>query len=276
MVELKPGEFIQRFDGSRMSDRAARNDRAARGSYLFSLWISNRDAKDDNNKSFFIREPIEPGRKMQIASYLEGPHDLGLTLGSLWSSVEINEMKKGADFARKGLLGAKIRFPQALLFKPKSWSESTWADAKWMARRITSITEGEIREAAAASGWPDFMQEALVYRIVDRRNRIAELFELTENLDRYPAVTPTIAVALGTAADISGAERKYGLPDGALSSELAAIGVVPGYAEALVSKGRVTHCRKSALIRLLVHHRYPSGLDHRYERTRDTHPCCTE
>lgn len=259
-VELKPQDFIERHGGSLMSDVAAVNDRAYRGMYLFDLWIANRDVKDDNNKSFFFRST---SGDMPIREYREGHHDLGLSLGSLWSSGEVNVFKTGDRFAKRGLFG-KLRFPQATLFRPGAWDAATWADLAWMAEHIGAISEDQIRNAVAAGGWPDFAQEALVYKLLSRRERIAELFEIDRNED--PVSPPTMTISLGTHGEIAAVERRYELVDGSLAEELGVEGKGSGYRETVLADGRIASSKESAVVRLLTRQRYPSGLATRYSR----------
>ncbi len=259
-IELKPQDFIERHGGSLMSDVVAVNDRAFRGMYLFDLWIANRDVKDDNNKSFFIRST---SGDMPIREYREGHHDLGLSLGSLWSSGEVNVFKTGEAFAKRGPLG-KLKFPQATLFRPAAWDAATWADLAWMAERIVAISDAEIRSAVATGGWPDFAQEALAFKLASRRDRIAELFGISQG--GRPASPPSMTIPLGSPEEIAAAERRYGLFEGSLANELAIAGKGPRYREKVLIDGQITASRKSAVVRLLTIQRYPSGLATRYSR----------
>ncbi|MCB1229294.1 MAG: hypothetical protein KDN19_03460 [Verrucomicrobiae bacterium] len=270
LLELRPKGYIRRVDGARMSDLAADHDRVARGSFLFDLWIANRDAKDNNNKSYFIKEDD------RIVDYHEGHHDLGLSLGPLLQSGVLNAVPTGTDFARKGLLGRKWRFPIGLIFKPDAWLNATWSDMKWMADRIVPIREREVREAVATTKWPDFSQEALFYKLRARQYRIAEMYGITDQFDGAPPTSPSIGISLADTAEIDRVERAYELPEGSLKDELALRGWQPGYRENLVLDGEIASCQDSALIATLVAHRYPSGLSERYNRGRKgTPPDCS-
>lgn len=259
-VEFKPQDVVERFGGSRMSDVAAVNDRAYRGMYLFDTWISNRDAKDDNNKSYFLRNP---GGKMEIEEYREGHHDLGLALGSLWGSGEVNLFKTGDAFARRGLFG-KLRFPQAMIFRPAAWDAATWADLAWMAERITAISDDQIRVAVASGKWPDFAQEAMVYKLSTRRDRIAELFGMP--WDGRSMEPPSMSFSLGTPEEIATVEQRYGLIKGSLAAALAEERRGPRYRESVLIDGEIADSDRSAIVRLLTRQRFPSGLDTRYHR----------
>ncbi len=264
-VELKTKGFVRRHDGSKLSDVMANNDRAVRGAYLFDMWIGNRDVKDDNNKTFFIKSRQADG-DMEITDYREGHHDLGLSLGSLWSSGEVNKMKTGKAFAKKGLFGNKLRFKQAIVFRPKAWDLATWSDSRWMADHLTGISNGQICEAVSSSDWPDFMQEALAWRLINRRDRIGELFGIQA---AEISSAPSMTVQLETPEQVRAAERRYGLPAGSLAAEAQG-------SEMVLKDGVIANCKESAIIRLLVKHRYPSGLNTRYERQASKQPRCIE
>ncbi|MEX2577788.1 MAG: hypothetical protein WD342_01920 [Verrucomicrobiales bacterium] len=271
-VEFKPQGYIERHDGSRMSDPAAIHDRAFRGMYLFDLWIANRDVKDDNNKAFFFRSP---GEGMEISEYREGHHDIGHALGSVWSSGEVNKFRPGETFVRRGLFG-NLRFPQATLFRPGAWEAATWADLKWMAGNIVRISDSEIEEAVSASGWPDFVRAAVIYKLVSRRDRIAELFGIDGGSDRASVAAPTMSLPLGTPEEIEAVERRYRLAPGSLARALGGRRTRPGYSETVLRDGKIADCRRSAVVRELVRQRYPSGLDTRYSRLTKTKPRCLE
>lgn len=273
-LELKPGDSILRYDGARTSDLVAAHDRATRGLYVFNMWISNPDAKDGNSKSFFIREPTSSG--LEIVGYREGQHDMGLSLGSLWASGHVNRFDTGKQFAHRGLFGA-IRFRQPLLFRSEAWDAMTWSDGRWMAQCLADISETQIRDSVAASGWPDFMQEALVYKLRDRQLRLSTLYGIEVSDDAIQP--PNLSISLGTAAEIRSAEEKYSLPPGSLQAEVEeslSFARHPNYRENLIVEGQVVPCEKSALIRVLTRQRYPSGLSDRYERFLKTGPKCLD
>jgi hypothetical protein len=262
-VELRPKPVLRAFDGSKLSDPVAMRDRVARGSFLFNLWIGNSDVKDSNNRTWY------PKRNGEITGYLEGHDDLGFALGDLMRAGEINRLPTGTRFAHVGWLGQNIRFHQPELAKPEAWRSITWPDAMWMARHIAAISEQDIRTAIAASTWPDFVQEAVAYKLIDRRNRIAELFDLTDKLDHAPATAPTVRIALSTATEIRQAEQRYALPPGSLAAELSARRTERHHPETLLEHGQIASPRRSAFIQVLEKHRYPSGLYRRYARTHD-------
>ena len=270
-AELSAKGFIRRHDGSRVSDYVAVHDRASRGAYLFDMWISNRDVKSGNNKAYFVKELR--GKDMEITGYREGHHDLGTSLGSLFSAGELNEVGIGREFVRKGLLG-RPRFQQTVLFRPRAWDTATWSDCRWMAQNLANITESQLRKAVGRSGWPDFVQRAAAYRLLQRREEIVKLFGVTTGLSGSALEPPSVSIPLGNSAQIRGAERRYGLESGSLAAELRKAGAGAGHVEPVLVDGVLVDCKKSALIRLLTRQRYPSGLTTRYIRLGDREADC--
>lgn len=270
-VELRPKGIVRREDGAPLSDKLALQDRVARGHYLFDLWIENRDVKYDNRKMFFPRQEVSGD--WRVVSYYEGHHDLGLSLGGLVSSGQVNKFRMQNRFSSRGAAGKKARFKAPLIFKPESWNYCTWADARWMAAHISAISESGIRSAVATSLWPDFVQEALVYRLLDRRNQIAKLYDTTGFLDTMELSPPSVSVPLRTPQEIAAAEAKYGLPPGSLAEKRHER---PAFArsnsELILDRGVIASHRKSDIVSLLIRHRHPSGLTDRYRRQSDKNP----
>ena len=271
-MELKPQDYIIRYDGSRMSDHTARNDRVARGLYLFNLWITNRDAKDDNNKAYYIMRPPSKGEDPEIVEYREGMHDLGLSFGTLKSGALVNDMTVGPDFLRRSSDGNHLLSSQSFICIPEAWSQATWADGRWMAEKIASLSEADIRSAVAATRWPDFAQSALSYKLIARRNRIAEFYGCIDLLDQPLIDPPRHAVSLDSPNAIRRTEHHYQLKPGSLAAALKKANVDIPYTETVLTQGQLVSSKDSHLIRLLVQQRHPSGLHERYNRSDDRHP----
>lgn len=266
--ELKADELIHRLDGAAAEDPITAHDRVFRSVYLFDLWIQNADVKQDNNKTYFRRSRDGDA----VVALSEGHHDLGLSLGGLWSSGEVNRFRTGDRFASEG--ANKLRFRGPLLFKPKVWGAATWADGKWMARHIASIGVDDIETAVRHSLWPDFVQALLVSKLAERRDAIAELFGEADRLDRFAPPSPEIAFVIDTPDAIRALEQRYELPRGAIDDAIAVTGLPPGGRDLVVSGGAVTSCKVSPLVHALTKHRYPSGIAERYRRQSDKPPVC--
>lgn len=271
-IEIKPQAFILRRDGSTLSDPIAQRDRAARGLYLFSLWITNRDGKDDNNKAYYLRTGTDEDGECQIAEYREGMHDLGLSFGTTSRAAELNAMTTGEDFLSSSLFGGSVESQEAFIFIPESWQRVTWSDSRWMAEKIARLSVADIKFAVSATAWPDFMQEAFVYKLVDRRNTIARLFGCADLLDARRQSAPNKFVELGGPEQIRRAEQHYGLEEGSLLQALSARNVPSGYREKVLDAGQIASPRDSTLIHQLVRQHHPSGLYSRYSRKDKQHP----
>jgi hypothetical protein len=228
--------------------------RNCRGTILFAItiaWLAGCVSTPSD-------KPLDDG----ALAYREGRSDQGLTIGSLMAAGDVNGFDVGRQFAKRGLFG-KNRFYVSIIFEPEAYDAITWADAKWMARHLAGISDADIRKAVAASEWPDFGQEAMAYRLINRRDQIAMLFGFG---DGPTAPAPSLAIALGTPEQISAAERHYELPQGALAAELANVKKAgPGYTETILRNGVITSGLDSAVVRALTRHRYPSGLASRYQ-----------
>lgn len=266
--ELKPDESIHRIDGAAVDDPVTAHDRGYRAAYLFNLWIQNGDVKPDNNKTFF-RRSRDGG---SITGHSEGHHDLGLAFGGLFSSGTVNRFRVGDDFAREG--ARKNRFHGPLLFKPKVWGLATWSDGKWMARHLAAIRVADIEAAVAESLWPDFVQAALVHRLVARRNAIATLFGEGEGLDGRDATAPSMGFDISSPEAIRELEKRYQLPAGSIDAAIAEIGLPSDGRDIVLREATITSCKESPLVHALTRHRYPSGLAERYRRQSDTGPIC--
>src|SRR6185436_8189373 len=119
----------------------------------------------------------------------------------------------GESFLRVG--EKNLKFRQYMLYRPKSWSKMTAADGLWMARKVASITRDQIEAAVAPSYLPPFVQEVYVYKIMDRRDRIAAVYGLTVpdraaapsvDLDLSPANLAAVASLLGLDPRLLGQE----------------------------------------------------------------------
>lgn len=272
-LELRPKGFIQTVGGSLLTDAGAKDDRAARGLYLFSLWLSARDSKSDNSKTYFMKSPVDlPGSRMEISGHAAGLHDLGVTLGMMGAAGMINEMTTGEDFLWTNPLGKSIRSRQAFVYMPEAYTSATWSDARWMAIRIAGISDKQLREAVSASKWPDFVQEAVFYKLAARRNRIAGIFGIPPDAGRGEALAPNFFVDLSTPEKVGDTERQYELEPGSLQDEVARRKATNLAHEVLVDSGQIAASDNSALITQLVIQRFPAGLSDRCRRTLNMNP----
>ena len=207
MVEVDPpGSVVRRGGATSFSGVGARQDRVARGLFLFNMWIWNQDAKDDNNRGVLLKDYIQDDW-----SYYEAQHDMGLSFGGILAYGTINEMKVADDFAHVVKKPApRIFFRQHAFYNPKAWNDTTYADGLWIAHKLMGLSRADVEAAVAHSLWPDFMQEALTYKLMARRNHIARLFHLEVPADQEVS-PPDVEVPLTTEADRRAAAERYQL-----------------------------------------------------------------
>jgi hypothetical protein len=286
LVEFQtgPGEF-QPLGAGPMSSGGALDDRVKRGLAIFSYWIQNKDAKDDNNRGV-----IDP----RSSAYVEYMHDLGASLGGLKISGNPNLLKFGDAYVRRR--GGKVRFTANMLYVPKAFDRATYADAAWMARKIINLPREDIVAAVAATRWPDFQQEIMASRLIARRNAIARVFDvgaaisydvapkvvvLSTPADRLAAVTHyELSIATGgddrkAVALLEQFMRDCGIPidDGQARFEdkvdLWAIRRNGKDEEAVLA---TNDCEKSVIVALLERTLHPAGLARRMQRRSDDKP----
>ena len=63
---------------------------------------------------------------------------------------------------------------------------ATWADSKWMARRIAQLTRAQIEQAVALGRWPGGVGPLYVEKLLNRRNQIVRIFELEGEHGQIP------------------------------------------------------------------------------------------
>jgi hypothetical protein len=57
---------------------------------------------------------------------------------------------------------------------------TTWADARWIARRIATLTRTDFMEIVSGIGYPVEAEKLLTEKLISRRNEMLKLFELAE------------------------------------------------------------------------------------------------
>lgn len=268
MVEFQGKPAMVRGGTSAYSGVGALDDRIARGSSLFNMWIGNRDAKDANNKAYLLKSTPETrplGINADLGYFVETQHDLGYSFGQFLAAGEINALA-GKGFIDKCLGGAGWRSPlticfkESLLYIPEAWKHATYADTLWFAKKINSISKTQLRAIAAHTHWPDFMQTALVSKLLMRQQGIAHELSLPENQESPAWVRIDFSNLAATAA-------RYGIGLAALERRWQAMGQ-PAF-EDIVQKGQVIDCEDSVLMDLIQKARHPAGLTQRMSRLVD-------
>jgi hypothetical protein len=181
---------IQRLGGSSLSGAGADRDRVARGSMVFNCWIKNKDMKDDNSRVGLLFNETTG----KFDHHVEFQSDLGCTLGALKPSGEINSLEKSFIIQ----MPTTVNFKMKPLYIPKSWKECTYADGRWMAMRIASLSRADLERCFLDCGWPVFVQRLAVEKLIARRNELVKAFKL--ELDGFKPLPcdPDVTIEVNT------------------------------------------------------------------------------
>ncbi len=164
---------IKRLGGASLSNVGADQDRVARSSIIFNAWIKNKDMKDDNSRVGLLYNAETDKFDLPV----EFQSDLGCTLGGLKPSGAINKFE--ASMVK--LMPQSINFYMRPLYVPSAWKACTWADARWMAMRIASLSREDMERAFFDCGWPTFVQKLAIEKLINRRNELVKAFKLEED-----------------------------------------------------------------------------------------------
>ncbi len=277
LVEFKAAEGRLSGGPTAMNHPMTAGDRVLRGLALFNHWIWNSDAKEANNTGLFVAS--DGGRH-----YHEAYTDLGASLGRLLQNGHVNTLPWGErfltldrDYLRS--FESRIVIHQANAYMPRVWGKMTFADGRWMARKIARLSRAEIVEAISKACWPSFVQELLVEKMVSRRNRIAEYFNVEDQARaEEPIVRPKEFGIAYTFLDLGGVlnvSRTFNLAADDVIAELKRVGKIRNdgtfvpFNEVLVKNGKMQACNKTVFIGLLEGRLYPAGLSRRITRYND-------
>lgn len=270
LVELQSKNTQERGGPSSTDVIGATRDRVARSMMLFDMWIWNYDAKDDNNRSAIVHN-FYPGVEKYFVEY---PHDLGASLGSLGKSGLINYLKEGERFARYSKIKhSKIIFKQLVLYRPKAWAKITYADGLWMAEKIAGISNRDLRIIAQESHWPDFLQEAFIRKMAVRRDQIATLFNLYIE-DPKKDYIKNFGVDLSTSQLREKWATHYQINPQTLENILLKNKKINSqgskkYIDWPMIEGKISSCKESVIINLIEKTSIPTGISRRVTRMKD-------
>ena len=134
-----------------------------------------------------------------------------------------------------------------------------------MAHKLVQLSRADIEEVVAHTLWPDFMREALTYKLIARRNRIAELFHL--EVPGSAEVAPDFEVALADEGDRRAAAKRYNIEPAWIEQAMRDAALLDQeFRDRLVVAGQVSDCENTVLIGILQRHLHPSGLADRVKR----------
>jgi hypothetical protein len=285
-VEFKSDEILSRAGAVAGSFLGAEDDRSYRGNLVFAAWIWNIDQKDLNTKAVIAKDfPVDGENK-----YLEFTHDFGASFGIPGKSMHVNTLDYGRDFMTVGGITNLIKYSpllrlvvipgskriyirQLMLFRPKAWEKTTFADGLWMAKKIVKMSKRDIAEVTTHTLWPDYMQAAFVQKLVLRRNTIAKVFKIEHLLpvDEKEIEDISFGYDLSSPAERAKVANRYKLDLALLEKTLLESKAYKKgkYIDHLVTKNQVVSCEKSVITNLLEKKWHPSGLERRQTRAGD-------
>lgn len=155
--------------------------REVRGALLAHLWLNSWDIKSDNTLLAFVENGNKERRT--FASFC----DMGLSLG-VYISKFPRDMKGGlVNHYSWDMLEVKdnrvIFFDRVNSFT-QNYRDVNYEDLRWMAGQIAQINSDIVSFALSHSGWPSFLQELYLHKIMYRRQQILKAFQVE---DPYPA-----------------------------------------------------------------------------------------
>jgi hypothetical protein len=184
VAEYKPSE-IERIGMWPFSEGVASTSREARGLQLFNIWIANADMKDEENNKLSLRRDAEGEMRIYLTQQDIG-HSFGVALPERadvfpWEAFESSWWSRLFGWIRGRKEINYFNLQQSGLEYI-----ATWADSKWMARRIAQLTRPQIEEAVALGRWPGGVGPLYVERLVNRRNQMVRVFDLEAEYGQLP------------------------------------------------------------------------------------------
>jgi len=178
VAEYKPAD-IDRIGFWAFAEGMGATAREARALHLFNVWIGNADMKDEENNKLSLRTGASGELEMFLTQQDLG-HALGLVLPERvdafpWDAVELSPWSRFFGWLRGRTELNYVNLQQAGL----EWNTS-WADAKWMARRIAQLSRSQIEAAVALGRWPEGPRALYVEKLLNRRNQFVTLFGLED------------------------------------------------------------------------------------------------
>lgn len=147
--------------------------RETRALMVFNMWIGNADLKPGENNKTLIRTK---GNKKEMF-YMQ--HDVGFAFGYYGR-------EKPTEFPWsiiKSRTKNNIKFNYRTFVPNDGWDHVSFADSKWMVRKIAQLTREQITECVEFGKWPDYSpynyKQLIIEKLINRRNQLVEAFELT-------------------------------------------------------------------------------------------------
>ena len=185
VAELKHDE-IHRIGFFPFSHGIAEEHREARGLFAFNVWIANADMKDEENNKVALRRDAGGRYRAHLIQQDLG-HALGLVLPEKPDALPWDLVERDPVSRLLGALRGRIELSYLDLQENGLEHTATYADIKWMVRRIGRLTREQIEDAVALGRWPGAIGALYVEKLVERRNQLVEAFGLADELPRLRA-----------------------------------------------------------------------------------------
>jgi len=198
VAELKPPE-MERIGYFSFSWGMAQQMREARALFLFNAWIANSDMKDEENNKVVLRRDDRGHYQMYLVQ-----QDLGHSFGRVlperpdafpWDLVETDFVAKAFGWVRGSIELNYINLQQTGLLE-----NATYADLKWMVRRIAQLNRAQIEAAMNLGHWPGGIAALYSEKLINRRNQLVTAFRLEGEYPLLP-VDRHLTVADGSVVD---------------------------------------------------------------------------
>ncbi len=181
---------LKRLGGVDLTRGRSLDDRVARASLVFNTWINNPDVKEDNACGGLLLDPATG----QYTRYVEFLADMGASFAGPYSAGCLSTLSPNCV----GALFNKQSFKLHPVFLPDCWRHCTWADARWMARRIGGLRRADLERVFADSGWPAFSQRLGVEKMLARRNDLVRTFGLAAEGVPIESCEPNLSLKVET------------------------------------------------------------------------------
>ncbi|MBF0313262.1 MAG: hypothetical protein HQK52_07590 [Oligoflexia bacterium] len=271
LLEINP-PHIEDIGPIAESNAFATEDRGLRGLLLFNSWINNNDVRENNGKTYLLNNfPDESGNAIQGATFVEERHDLGKSLAGVFSAANPNRLQTGNGYLRIDDNREHLHFNYFILHLPGAWLHTTYSDLLWMGKRIIKITRSDLQAILEHTYWPDFYKEAMLYKLLKRRNLMAKYLGIEHliPIEERDIPAPSLEVPLYNKELRKAAALYYKIPIELLEETYQNSKLPIGhdrYSDKVLIDGRVNDSTRSLLIRVLRQYRHPAGLDRRRSR----------
>lgn len=184
VAELKPPEIV-RIGFFPFSRGVSTQFREARGLFLFNVWIGNADMKDDGNNKVALRETADGEYGLYMLQQDVG-HSLGWILPERPENFPWELVEDHAAARLFGALNRSIEYDYIDLQDNGLKRSATYADVKWMARMIASLTRDQITAAIDLGVWPGGIGQLYIEKLIHRRNQLVEVLGLEDEFEIMP------------------------------------------------------------------------------------------